>query len=99
MSDRPARIRSGGRSARRSLRNAPDFEMLKGLKNALPFCEVMDCAQVEQIDAASMDILENIGVVFRVNNFVVLVRSFGDIFGHLVIRQSIKGHRNPRMVN
>ena len=40
-------------------------DMLKGLKNALPLCEVMDGAQVEQIDAASMDILENIGVVFR----------------------------------
>ncbi len=65
MSDTPTRTRAGGRSARRALRTAPNFEMLKGLKNALPFCEVMDGAQVEQIDAASMDILENVGVVFR----------------------------------
>ncbi|MDB9857481.1 trimethylamine methyltransferase family protein [Amylibacter sp.] len=65
MSDTPARTRSGGRSARRALRTAPNFQMLKGLKNTLPLCEVMDGAQVEQIDAASMDILENIGVVFR----------------------------------
>lgn len=65
MADRPVRTRSGGRSARRALRTAPDFEMLKGLKNTLPFTEVMDGAQVEQIDAASMDILENVGVVFR----------------------------------
>lgn len=39
--------------------------MLPGLRNALPHCEVMDGAQVERIDAASMDILENVGVHFR----------------------------------
>ena len=44
---------------------APNFEMLPGLRNALPHCEVMDGAQVERIDAASMDILENVGVHFR----------------------------------
>ena len=57
--------RSGGRSARRTLRSTRDVAMLPGLTNTLPWCEVMDGAQVERIDAASMDILENVGVVFR----------------------------------
>ena len=60
---RPAR--AGGRVARRALRSAPDFTMLPGLANSLPRCEVMDGAQVERIDAASMDILETVGVQFR----------------------------------
>ena len=59
------RARSGGRSARRTLRTTRDFTMLPGLTRALPLCEVMDGAQVEQIDAASMNILENVGVQFR----------------------------------
>ncbi|MEL6641865.1 MAG: trimethylamine methyltransferase family protein, partial [Pseudomonadota bacterium] len=64
--ERPKRAgRSGGRAARRALRTAVDFAMLPGLTNTLPVCEVMDGAQVEKIDAASMDILENVGVVFR----------------------------------
>ena len=57
--------RAGGRAARRAIRTATDITMLAGLKNNLPFCEVMDGAQVEKIDIASMDILENVGVVFR----------------------------------
>ncbi|WP_166417162.1 trimethylamine methyltransferase family protein [Cochlodiniinecator piscidefendens] len=63
--DTPARSRTGGRSARRALRSAPNFEMLPGLKRNIPECEVMNGSQVERIDAASMDILENVGVVFR----------------------------------
>ncbi len=59
------RTRSGGRSARRALRTAPCFDMLPGLTRAIPLCEVMDGSQVEKIDAASMDILENVGVQFR----------------------------------
>lgn len=59
------RARSGGRNARRTLRSAPNFTMLPGLKRNIPVCEVMDPAQVERIDNASMDILENVGVVFR----------------------------------
>ena len=39
--------------------------MLPGLTNKLPFTEMMDAAQVEKIDNASMDILENVGVQFR----------------------------------
>ncbi|MEO1778963.1 MAG: trimethylamine methyltransferase family protein [Pseudomonadota bacterium] len=59
------RTRSGGRASRRAARQAPDLAMLPGLKNTLPWCEIMDGSQVERIDAASMDILENVGVVFR----------------------------------
>ena len=39
--------------------------MLPGLRNTLPVTEILSGAQVERIDAASMDILENVGVVFR----------------------------------
>ena len=39
--------------------------MLPGLTNNLPHCEVMDGSQVELIDNAAMDILENVGVQFR----------------------------------
>jgi trimethylamine--corrinoid protein Co-methyltransferase len=60
-----SRARSGGRSARRALRAAPQFDMLPGLHRNIPVCEVMDAAQVERIDNASMDILENVGVQFR----------------------------------
>ncbi|MAY61777.1 MAG: trimethylamine methyltransferase [Rhizobiales bacterium] len=59
------KMRSGGRSARRTLRTTRDFTMLPGLTYGIPVCEVMDGSQVEKIDAASMDILENIGVLFR----------------------------------
>ncbi|SDE58037.1 trimethylamine methyltransferase family protein [Ruegeria marina] len=59
------RVRSGGGSARHTLRTTRDFSMLRGLTRLLPLCEVMDGAQVEMINAASMDILENMGVQFR----------------------------------
>lgn len=59
------RARAGGRSARRILRSTRDITMLPGLERALPLCEVMDGSEVARIDAASMDILENVGVVFR----------------------------------
>lgn len=62
---KPARTRSGGRAARRAIRTATDISMLPGLLRNLPVCEVMAGAQIERIDAASMDILENVGVVFR----------------------------------
>ena len=59
------RTRSGGRAARRALRSAPDFTMLSGIDNKIPTCEILSGSQVEQIDAASIDILENVGVIFR----------------------------------
>jgi trimethylamine--corrinoid protein Co-methyltransferase len=61
----PIRTRSGGRAARRALRSAPNFTMLSGIHNKIPTCEILSGSQVEQIDAASMDILENVGVIFR----------------------------------
>ena len=57
--------RAGGRGARRALRSAPDFDMLPSLKRGIPECEVMDQGRVEQIDDASMSILEEVGVIFR----------------------------------
>ena len=60
-----SRARSGGRAARRAIRTATDFTMLPGLTRKLPVCEVLDGARVEAIDSASMNILENVGVVFR----------------------------------
>lgn len=57
--------RAGGRSARRETRSAPDRSMLPALDRNLPPCEIMTPDQVERIDAASMDILEEVGIVFR----------------------------------
>lgn len=57
--------RSGGRGARRALRASVDFEMLPALKRGLPECEPMTPDQVALIDTASMEILEDVGVVFR----------------------------------
>ena len=61
----PARVRRGGRGARRESRTAIDVTMLPALKHNLPLTEPMDQEQIEKIDAASMDILEEVGVVFR----------------------------------
>ncbi len=61
MTDR----RSGGRLARRSLRTASKIDMLPGLTRNLPYCEPMNEEQVHLIDKASMDILEEVGIVFR----------------------------------
>jgi len=46
-------------------RQARDVTMLPALKRGLPLTEPMDEGQVARIDAASMHILENTGVVFR----------------------------------
>ena len=54
-----------GRGARKAVRQTRDVTMLPALKNRLPLTEPMDQEQIERIDAASMDILENVGVVFR----------------------------------
>jgi len=54
-----------GRGARRATRQTRDIAMLPALKRKLPLTEPMSAEQVEKIDAASMDILENVGVVFR----------------------------------
>ncbi len=65
MTDTSRRERLGGRAGRRALRTAAKFDMLGGLKNRLPVCEVMTEDDVERLDNASMEILENIGIHFR----------------------------------
>lgn len=59
------RGRRGGRGARREIRTAHDFTMLPALKRQIPLTEPMDEEQVEKLDKASLDILEEVGVVFR----------------------------------
>ena len=54
-----------GRGARKKARQTRDVKMLPALKRNLPLTEPMDPEQIERIDTASMDILENVGVVFR----------------------------------
>ena len=56
--------RRGGRSERRSLRQKSSDVMLPTLEGKLPLVELMDQEQVEKIDAASLDILEEVGVAF-----------------------------------
>ena len=43
----------------------PDHKMLGHLQGKLPLTEPMSLDQVEMIDNASLDILEEVGVVFR----------------------------------
>ena len=54
-----------GRSARRAIRQTRDITMLPALRRRLPMTEPLTPEQIEKIDAASMDILENVGVQFR----------------------------------
>ncbi len=54
-----------GRGACSAARQTRDIKMLPALKRRLPLTEPMTPEQVEKIDAASMDILENVGVQFR----------------------------------
>jgi trimethylamine--corrinoid protein Co-methyltransferase len=65
MNVQPNVVRRGGRDARRVLRTTPKFEMLPTLKRGLPDLEPMTAEQIEQIHDASMDTLEEVGVVFR----------------------------------
>jgi len=60
-----AAARRGGRDSRRGQRSSPSYAMLPGLTRGLPLVEPMTPEQVEKIDRASMDILEQVGVVFR----------------------------------
>ena len=54
-----------GRGSRKAERQKIEAAMLPALKRRLPLTEPMDQGQIERIDAASMDILENVGVQFR----------------------------------
>lgn len=62
MEKKSARRGRGARTAQRAVR---DVKMLPSLKRGLPLTEPMSAEEIERIDAASMDILENVGVVFR----------------------------------
>ncbi|MBY5989818.1 trimethylamine methyltransferase family protein [Roseovarius atlanticus] len=62
IAEKPARR---GRGTRTALRAVRDVKMLPSLKRGLPLTEPMSAEEIERIDAASMDILENVGVVFR----------------------------------
>ncbi len=57
--------RRGGREKRRNVRSNLVEPMLPALVGRLPLTEPMTGEEVERIHAASMDILENVGVVFR----------------------------------
>jgi len=59
------RQRRGSRAALRRERESRSSSMLPALKRQLPLVEPMDEQQVQKIDNASMDILEEVGVVFR----------------------------------
>ncbi|MGC1427556.1 MAG: trimethylamine methyltransferase family protein [Albidovulum sp.] len=54
-----------GRGARMVIRQTRNTTMLPALRRRLPHTEPMTPEQIEKIDAASMDILENVGVQFR----------------------------------
>ncbi len=54
-----------GRGARRAIRQTRDVTMLPALHRRLPLTEPMSEEQIARIDAASMHILENVGVQFR----------------------------------
>jgi trimethylamine--corrinoid protein Co-methyltransferase len=54
-----------GRGARRAIRQTRDVSMLPSLKRGIPLTEPMSAEQIVKIDEASMDILEEVGVVFR----------------------------------
>lgn len=58
-------VRRGGRGARRAERALRDTAMLPALENRLPPVGAMGPEEIARIDAASMAILENVGVVFR----------------------------------
>jgi trimethylamine--corrinoid protein Co-methyltransferase len=63
--EQPRTARRGGRDARRELRSDRTAHMLPALKRGLPVFEPMDAEQIARVDAASMAILEEVGVVFR----------------------------------
>ena len=54
-----------GRRARTQTRLARDINMLPALERQLPLTEPMTPEQIDRIHAASMSILETVGVVFR----------------------------------
>jgi len=61
----PAKKRRGGGAARRLSRSRTPVSMLPALERGLPWMEPMDESQIRRIHAASMKILEEVGVDFR----------------------------------
>ena len=57
--------RRGGRGERRAIRTKTPDAMLPSLRRRMPLVEPMSLDEIKKIDDASMDILEEIGVVFR----------------------------------
>ena len=76
--------RRGGRGERRAIRTKPNHDMLPHLTGTLPLTAPMSQDQVEQIDKASLDILEEVGVVFvlEFGRFVAAV-CFRRLWRHL----------------
>lgn len=62
---REGRTRKGGRAALRKSRSKVNHAMLPALRRGLEPVEPLDQQQIEKIDAASMAILEEVGVIFR----------------------------------
>jgi len=71
------RQRRGGRAALKKKRLKRDVTMLPSLKRNLPYTEPMSQEQIEKIDAASLDILEDVGVVFRDDQAIADWKSVG----------------------
>ncbi|MEM7302741.1 MAG: trimethylamine methyltransferase family protein [Pseudomonadota bacterium] len=71
------RTRRGGRGARREVRTTIETKMLPALKRNLPLVEPLSEEQIEKIDAASMDILEDVGVIFRDDQAIADWKSVG----------------------
>ena len=71
------RKRRGGRAALRKKREKRVVRMLPSLKRGIPLTEPMTPGQIEKIDKASMDILENVGVVFRDDQAIADWKSVG----------------------
>ena len=69
--------RRGGRQKRRSVRSNVVEPMLPALVGKLPLVEPMSQEEIERIHYASMDILENVGVVFRDPQAILDWKSIG----------------------
>ncbi|ENN84731.1 trimethylamine methyltransferase family protein [Rhizobium freirei PRF 81] len=65
MNEQAVQTRAGGRDARHTLRNAPDFAMPPALHRKLAVTGLMDEEHVAKFDNASKSILEGVGAVFR----------------------------------
>ena len=86
-----------GRGARKANRQARDFTMLPALQRRMPLTEPMNLEEVERIDAASMDILENVGVVFRDDIAIEDWKRAGADIRGLCVNSSRQSRRRSRI--